>query len=874
MSIAVSLLLKEMRKKFPLKEGTLAISNETRKRIKKIQSICNKDYFNQSFYGSAALNRQIILDKRIADLLTPETILAILALHTETKNLNKKSPIAIWRNSSSYLSLAAVLFYSFNEGLETIEFMPNNESQYGNKQYQEQKRKFRENTNKIIEHIKKAATLLEITPEAKEFQQKTKRKKSLIELFQTIENTIDEIKNNHQENALLHVPTYTPDDIREQSIHGFTTICHLLDINYTIAAKNTLIIDNAISLDELIKQFLSSEETLLNGKVIHLFYDRVHLEACIEQHTKIIIQNNEYYLKDILREMVAQCETAFSTCNTAKEQFEIRLKLCNTHLKTQFPAEYKSNTKKIREDDLPQGYIHIKKMMLSLESEIDKSLWTCSFSKTTEEEYNFLHKITELYDKAEKKLPLKKCVLLAKWQYPNGYKKIRDKIGVNFFFNLLDEKIEQNPTQGPRFKNDATVALEQLIHALLNDYTAIKCEYNALGELELFIDNSFFNITQILLHDPDFEHIQITEKQLEKYALFAVKKARNKPTLISHKREIIPTPQNYKKLDKNGECAHLHYGEKLAITLYSSDFYNKIQHFLRYQGQTTNLQKASSNTLNHLVPEILLSAAIAAHGLAKPTLNPKQKTNTPILNYRKEITQKEDNFFKEKLASVKSKHSLFEKGFLSTSANNSFKQPNTNTYTVFQEDNSSNTLGKRVEVISQYRKEKEVLYGPGTQLRYTDYHKEGTNHFFAARPIRSIDDIKPNDYSSSMRAWHELEIIDKMFEIHLIKNKHSQLRRFFDTVSNDDKLKCVQKAKIAIKNVFEHLQSDKELSSEQLTICQQALETALKENKQLVSDALGPASLGATDAVLHNALLRVNHAINLITHSNNNKPQI
>ncbi|KTC79530.1 hypothetical protein Lche_1550 [Legionella cherrii] len=104
MTVALSLLIKEMRKKFPLKHRKLNISSEASENIKKIQSICNKDYFNQSFYGSAALNRKILLDKRIANLLTPETILAILFFHTETNRLDKKSKTAIWRNSSGYIS--------------------------------------------------------------------------------------------------------------------------------------------------------------------------------------------------------------------------------------------------------------------------------------------------------------------------------------------------------------------------------------------------------------------------------------------------------------------------------------------------------------------------------------------------------------------------------------------------------------------------------------------------------------------------------------------------------------------------------------------------------------------------------------------------
>lgn len=64
-----------------------------------------------------------------------------------------------------------------------------------------------------------------------------------------------------------------------------------------------------------------------------------------------------------------------------------------------------------------------------------------------------------------------------------------------------------------------------MLHALLSDYKTMDCSYNALNELEISIDGQFFNITQILLHDPDFEHIEFTEEHLDRYSVFADKKS-------------------------------------------------------------------------------------------------------------------------------------------------------------------------------------------------------------------------------------------------------------------------------------------------------------------------------------------------------------
>src|SRR5580692_10307029 len=114
----IALIIKEIRLRISSNYLKETLSPEVIKNIQKIKEICNTDYYDQSFYGAASLNRKILLDRRIANLLTPETILAIFAIHSTTYKLDKKSSISIWRNSSGYTSLASVLFYGFNEGLE------------------------------------------------------------------------------------------------------------------------------------------------------------------------------------------------------------------------------------------------------------------------------------------------------------------------------------------------------------------------------------------------------------------------------------------------------------------------------------------------------------------------------------------------------------------------------------------------------------------------------------------------------------------------------------------------------------------------------------------------------------------------------------
>lgn len=842
--------------------------------IKKIQEICNAQYYNQLFYGNTALNRKILLDSTIAQLLTPNTILAMLWLHTRIKKFSKKDPIAIYRNSTGYISLVSAIYYGFKEGLDTIELMPNNEPSYDHEKYRKQKIDFSQNTNLIIKNIKKAAELLDIHPEDQNFQDEILEEKSLTEIFTEVTETIDKIKKSGKSNQLLYVPGYKANDIRNQSVSGFTTICQLLKINYHINADGSITLNAPLTMEELVNQFLSSEEAMLHGSVIHLFYDRVHLEACLEQEKKIIIGNETYLLKDILQEMVKQCDTNDSIHHVAKEQFSIRLKLVSSHLNEYF-CDYHPDYQPETEHESPIGYIKIKKLIIHIEK---NELWTCKDYSKKLAELNFLRKMIEEFDiKMEEhhsdQFPVKirnprlsECLASVREKNPAGYSEAVKRKGL--LFCMLSEKGDEELLQGPRVKTEATRQLEELVQLLLSNYKSMNCFFNSLNELEIVIDSKLFNITQILHHEPDFSQLTLEPAHLSKYACFAIN-AKHKPTIGFWK---IPTELDYKNRDKYNECEHLHYGEKLAITFYTSvSFYHKIQEFLRSSAQSKNLQSQSFKNLNHLVPEILLGASVAAHGLAKvPNTIPEE--NIPYNRYyRYEHGVTSAEFFKNRLAAQNTQESLIERGFVSTSTGCGFKLGLLhNINTVVYENAAINPLGKKVKALSKVPIENEVLYPPGTQFQYTDYMENDNNHFFCATPIRSLNGIRSNDYSPQTVAYHELEIIDKMLEHALVKNQHTWLRQLFDTVSNDEKLDLVSMARSATQEI---LKQSKPLQSEGYEIClDQEMLTAYKDrlkelidkNRELVESASLPASLGKTNNVLVAALHRITERSNAI----------
>lgn len=872
----VGLLIEKMRSRLIKHYPVDVFTKEVMENIRKIKKICNDDYSNQSFYGAAALNRKILLDQRIAGLLTPETILAIMIIHSNRQPPHSKNNITIYRNSSGNTSLAAVLFYGFNDGLETIRLMPNNEPHYNSKLYDKQKKQYAVHTKNIVTNVVRAAQLIGINAKDKQFQHnKIKEEKSLIEVYDRFVNVIEKIKKDGRSNQLLYVPGYSANNIREQGVAGFIAICKALKIKFETNANHTIVILPPVTLETIIKKFLSSEETLLHGSVIHLFYDRAHLEACIEQDTKIMIENNEYRFKDILRKMVIQCEKSTDFVHTtAKEQFGIRLKLVEIHLKQNFLSYYQAKEEKdkkesehpVQQDNIPFGVKESKRIIRLFDEFFKKEIWSLNNSNDEHEAKYFLQKVVEYYDKAKSKLPLQKCMILAKWQNRIGYDYMVRTYGIKFLSIFLTDIIpDYLITQGPRIKSQASIALEKVVHLLLSTYKSIECTFNSLDELEITIDGEVFNITQILDHDPDFEHIALTDEQLEKYS-----------RLFLQQTGEAKTAEEYKQNDPKNECAHLHYGEKLAITLYTSDFYTTMQSFLRSSARDINVtNRLSLCQLRQTVPKILLGVVVAAHGLTKSTI--KASTMNGIsqrTSYRGEQIPDAPsaNFFKQRVEAIKNRKSLHESGFVSTTVNKNLYN-NYNVFTTYYEDAYSDTFRKNVQVISMVRGEEEVLYPPGMQFQYLDHMKIEERDFFSVKPIRSIGGIKPDNYSPLFRARHELEIVDKALEMHIKTHKHGFIRKLFDTVSNDKKIACVQSAKNKIKEILDKIDDPEKLSLESLEVCKQALIIAIYRNTDLVYNATFIASLGKTNEILQQALRRINHAIQLtnnhiVTHEN------
>jgi hypothetical protein len=161
--------------------------------------------------------------------------------------------------------------------------------------------------------------------------------------FDAIVADIQRIKEFGLGPQLLQVPEYRAQALREQVKDGFREVCSSLRI--TIEIKGRAVVVGCDSLQTFCTRFLSSEETLLNSRLSHYFYDPAHLRAAIEQDTFIQMGNKLYKFTDILRECIATLAKSTPTDYVcAKEQFFTRFGIVRAHLDKKFSQNTSSCT--------------------------------------------------------------------------------------------------------------------------------------------------------------------------------------------------------------------------------------------------------------------------------------------------------------------------------------------------------------------------------------------------------------------------------------------------------------------------------------------------------------------------------------------------
>ncbi|KTC96107.1 phosphatase [Legionella erythra] len=299
--------------------------------------------------------------------------------------------------------------------------------------------------------------------------------------------------------------------------------------------------------------------------------------------------------------------------------------------------------------------------------------------------------------------------------------------------------------KGPRLKSDATKDLEKIIQLFLTPQQDAQCRFNSFGELEIAFNDHVFNMTQILLHQPDFEHFSFSSPVFSHYEHF-IRTATHTPSLGGNPR--LPKPEDYLAADTNNLYTQLSYGEKLAITLYTSNFYEEINGFLRSQGRESRLKTLPQETLTQEVKEIVLATCLAAHGLTRLQMPEKPDNNNLQELYRAESSRKiPESIWLKRHKTMAAHLPLRQEGFISTSEEMAAMKLS-GTDTLLKITQPPNSIGKKVQDLSYKRDEQEILLPPGTQLAFSSFMEENGRKVFEAFPVRSLDGIDPYAYSA------------------------------------------------------------------------------------------------------------------------------
>ncbi len=302
--------------------------------ISEITAYCNDNFSNVGHHGNAALNRMTLRNSYVAERLTPEVIHYIFTCpDTEMHNLT------LTRGTN----LRNVIFYGFGEGLASLQYLPNNTYDYDINQFRAQQRDFPANTMRIVENIAKA-TQLQITEEAPDSS-------NINSQFKQIITTINLIKRDGLTDRLLNIAAdVTAASIHSQVHNGFTTALQGIELSKegSFGASKVTVGDeifygdgkNPITIDTLAEKLLSNDEVWVFGPISHLFYDRVHLEAALEQDVSFYIDQKPFSYRELFQKMVEQLNSHPSQYNVARLQFSLRFALIDKHLNKSFLAQY------------------------------------------------------------------------------------------------------------------------------------------------------------------------------------------------------------------------------------------------------------------------------------------------------------------------------------------------------------------------------------------------------------------------------------------------------------------------------------------------------------------------------------------------------
>lgn len=317
---------------------------------------------------------------------------------------------------------------------------------------------------------------------------------------------------------------------------------------------------------------------------------------------------------------------------------------------------------------------------------------------------------------------------------------------------MRNQAVETESKQGPRnYNTETTARLKDLMVMMLDKNLQVLAEYdiNPHHEIEVYIGGRLFNITELLQHHPDFEHMAFDEEQADQYKkIVSQYDTSNMGLLDESKFKALATET----------------GEKIAIFLYTADLYKEIQAFLRHPTMEESERNKfidemqalkTSNKLNEYVTRILLCTGMASFGLNTLNSSPKVQDSTVeagrLLIIRNEATNSVINNKREEM--IREAKTSRLTGFVSTSLNDTFEvDSKQKTVIIFRDEGH----GKIIHKISNAENEEEILFHPGTEVKFIAMQKEGDTTFFLADTVRGVDLEYLDQFTAEKREQNNL----------------------------------------------------------------------------------------------------------------------
>ncbi len=327
--VNTSRILEKLIDYFPENFPDYVPCDQTDRHIKDLVDLANNRYSDQSYYGGDALNRQFLLDADVANLLDQKTIQSIL--FNKSKRDNK---ISVNREIAS--DLADILLYGFKDK-QLLQWVNPNYDSYGLTGFEKQQSDYEKNTKRIIHHImsiEKNVVREDVDQDTDVLLLRLPSCKKLYDRLVDIKMAIADIIQDQEIgiNKLLFIEAdNTPEELFSQCQRRLERIGK--HFGYQIETNDKgIYFRTPDTLAQFVEKFLSRNELVFHSKIMHFFYDKIHLLSCLVASRNLSIGSSNYRFSDVIEEIIKQCDQ-LPESHYACQQFSLRIQQIEDHLK-------------------------------------------------------------------------------------------------------------------------------------------------------------------------------------------------------------------------------------------------------------------------------------------------------------------------------------------------------------------------------------------------------------------------------------------------------------------------------------------------------------------------------------------------------------